>query len=131
MHIRHPRAHPDVPGKPPAKFDSGDYVSDLDADGTFHESEHVAEHLMAHFGVPREVVDASVPVEDAVVDTDTTTDGDVVETDATTTGGVVEAGASIKAGECPWCEDYQGEHVGQHASSAHPEAWAAYQEANS
>ena len=33
----------------------------------------------------------------------------------------------IIAGECPWCDDYSGEHVGQHASSAHPDEWAAYQ----
>lgn len=129
MHIRHPRAHPDVPGRPPAKYDSGDYVSELDDDGTFHESEAVAEHLMAHFDVSRDVVDASVPLEDAVVEGDTTTGENVVEDSATTDTDVVEPGASIEAGECPWCEDYDGEHVGQHASSAHPDEWQAYREA--
>ena len=33
----------------------------------------------------------------------------------------------IMVGECPWCDDYSGEHVGKHASSAHPDEWAAYQ----
>ncbi len=33
----------------------------------------------------------------------------------------------IDAGECPWCDDYSGDHVGRHASSAHPEEWEAYQ----
>lgn len=35
----------------------------------------------------------------------------------------------IEDGECPWCDDYTGDGVPQHASSAHPEAWAAYKEA--
>lgn len=34
----------------------------------------------------------------------------------------------IDAGECPWCSDYEGENVGQHASSAHPDKWDAYKE---
>jgi hypothetical protein len=35
----------------------------------------------------------------------------------------------IEVGVCPWCpvEDrYEGDHVGQHASSAHPDEWAEY-----
>ncbi|WP_135363450.1 hypothetical protein [Halosimplex halophilum] len=32
----------------------------------------------------------------------------------------------IDAGECPWCDEYEGENVGQHASSAHPDAWDDY-----
>jgi len=31
-------------------------------------------------------------------------------------------------GVCPWCDDYEGEHVGQHASSAHSNAWADYKD---
>ena len=36
---------------------------------------------------------------------------------------------AIKAGECPWCEDYEGDGVPQHAGSAHPEEWQSYKEA--
>jgi len=40
--------------------------------------------------------------------------------------------AAVEAGICPWCKEdgdrYEGEHVGQHASSAHPEAWAEYRD---
>lgn len=36
---------------------------------------------------------------------------------------------TIEAGTCPWCDEYEGEAVGQHASSAHPDAWADYKEA--
>lgn len=32
----------------------------------------------------------------------------------------------IEAGVCPWCDGYDGEYVGQHASSAHPDQWDAY-----
>jgi hypothetical protein len=39
----------------------------------------------------------------------------------------------IDMGVCPWCpqdtDRYEGDHVGQHASSAHPQAWAAYKDA--
>ena len=34
----------------------------------------------------------------------------------------------IEAGECPWCSDYEGEGVAQHAASAHPDEWDAYKE---
>lgn len=34
----------------------------------------------------------------------------------------------IEMGVCPWCDDYEGDYVGSHASSAHPEKWAAYSE---
>ena len=30
----------------------------------------------------------------------------------------------IGAGVCPWCDEYTGDYIGQHASSAHPDAWA-------
>ena len=32
----------------------------------------------------------------------------------------------ISEGVCPWCDEYSGEHVGQHASSAHPDRWDAF-----
>jgi len=37
--------------------------------------------------------------------------------------------AAVEAGVCPWCPDddrYEGDHVGRHASSAHPDAWDAF-----
>ena len=33
---------------------------------------------------------------------------------------------AVESGVCPWCDDYEGDHVGQHASSAHPDAWDEY-----
>jgi len=34
----------------------------------------------------------------------------------------------IEQGKCPWCDEYEGDHIGQHASSAHPDEWNAYTE---
>jgi len=34
----------------------------------------------------------------------------------------------IEQGICPWCDDYEGDAVGQHASSAHPAEWTDYKE---
>ena len=34
----------------------------------------------------------------------------------------------IDQGVCPWCDDYEGDAVGQHASSAHSDAWTDYKE---
>ncbi|MFC7044294.1 hypothetical protein ACFQH6_20465 [Halobacteriaceae archaeon GCM10025711] len=47
--------------------------------------------------------------------------GDTPEGDATT-ADVIESSV------CPWCDEYEGENVGQHASSAHPDEWDAYKE---
>lgn len=38
----------------------------------------------------------------------------------------IEADLSADGEGCPWCDEYDGEHVGRHASSAHPEAWARH-----
>ena len=40
--------------------------------------------------------------------------------------GTDDAEALVKSGVCPWCDEYDGDHVGQHASSAHPDEWDAY-----
>lgn len=47
-----------------------------------------------------------------------------------TTGDAQATGpaTAIERGECPWCDGYAGDHVGQHASSAHPEAWRKYRD---
>ena len=34
----------------------------------------------------------------------------------------------IDEGTCPWCDGYQGDAVGQHAASVHPDAWNDYKE---
>lgn len=36
---------------------------------------------------------------------------------------------AVEAGVCPWCDPddrYEGDHVGRHASSAHPDEWEQY-----
>jgi len=39
------------------------------------------------------------------------------------------AAIALENGACPWCDEYSGESVAQHASSAHPDEWRAYQNA--
>lgn len=36
---------------------------------------------------------------------------------------------TVDTGECPFCEEYDGDHVGRHASKAHPDKWQAYTDA--
>lgn len=55
-------------------------------------------------------------------------DGEVREEDGPPDDVVVKSdpGAQIDAGECPWCDEYDGENVGMHAARAHPDAWGDY-----
>jgi len=50
--------------------------------------------------------------------------------DVATSEGMDRARARgrINDGECPWCNEYSGDGVPQHASSAHPEEWDAYKD---
>lgn len=104
--VRHPRDRDDVAGHPPAGVTvrGASYSVARDGDHATVEvpDEQHAEALAAAYGVD--------PVDIA---TDTEPEG------------VAEA---IEAGECPWCDEYDGDHVGQHASSAHPDKWDAYSE---
>lgn len=49
-------------------------------------------------------------------------DSDSAEPEPLTDGEIIESG------ECPWCDEYTGEHVGRHASSAHSEKWSEYRD---
>ena len=134
MKVRHPRAHPDVPGKPPAKIDTADGVRELDDDGVFGHGEGFARELADRYGVPFDVVDASVPVSAVSVDAESAdeTDAGFGEGDASSSDETSEdaptTAEEIDAGVCPWCDDYEGSGVAQHASSAHPDEWAAYKD---
>jgi len=79
---------------------------------------------------------------DAESDTADDTTADTGDTAADADGGEREkeggylrdadAETQIDAGVCPWCDPddrYEGESVGRHASSAHPEKWTAHKEA--
>jgi hypothetical protein len=43
--------------------------------------------------------------------------------------GVEFVESHIADGVCPWCDEYEGDGVPQHASAAHPDDWAEYKEA--
>jgi len=44
---------------------------------------------------------------------------------------LTELQAQFDRGVCPWCDDYEGEHVGRHASSAHTEKWQRFKTSRS
>lgn len=62
-----------------------------------------------------------------VVDGDGSTDTTYEGRDVEEIGDEVIAD-TLDDGECPWCHDYEGDAVGQHAASAHPDAWDDYKE---
>jgi hypothetical protein len=55
-------------------------------------------------------------------------DFEAVETADSDGGDEPTIADQIDAGECPWCDEYEGENVGQHAASAHTDAWDDYKE---
>lgn len=89
--------------------DDGHYVGAPE-----HHADAVAEWL-------RDEYDADVTVEDTARS----------ESESESEAEDAEAGSPsdlLDKGECPWCDDYEGDAVPQHASSAHPDEWAAYKE---
>lgn len=34
----------------------------------------------------------------------------------------------LDRGECPWCDEYEGDHPEQHAPRAHPDEWSEYKD---
>ena len=67
-------------------------------------------------------------VDDAGGGESETPDEDVHEEDGPPDPVTFDIADTIEAGKCPWCDEYEGENVGQHASSAHPDKWTAYKE---
>jgi len=91
--------------------------SDVDvAQGeTVTVDEDTAAHLQEHgeFEVADKTGDETVGQEDEPPDP---------------TGDMSDLEETINGGECPWCDKYEGDAVGQHAASAHPDAWDDYKE---
>jgi hypothetical protein len=129
VRLRHPRALEGVDGHPPRTIPSdavGDRVT-VDADGVFEVDDATdARPLAEAYGV---ALDA-LAVESEPSDTDADADDDADSDDtADDTDGEPAAAEQLAAGVCPWCPDddrYEGDHVGQHASSAHPDEWDAH-----
>lgn len=75
-----------------------------------------------------DVADADLNADDYLAD-DGDGEGEGDEDDGEETEAeVTDVVKSIDDGVCPWCDDYEGDGVPQHASSAHSEKWAAYKE---
>jgi hypothetical protein len=92
-----------------------------DAEGRYVGcSEHYADDVRAFLGVD----------ETSSADEDSPEETSDAEPITVTSAGVEYAEDHIERGECPWCDDYEGDGVPQHASAAHPEDWAEYKEAS-
>lgn len=72
-------------------------------------------------------VTVSDPDEDETLGEDTDAEPESVSEPVDATPETVEE--AMDAGECPWCDEYEGDAVGRHASSKHPDAWEAYKTA--
>ena len=104
---------------------SGGETVDVDADTAAYLVESGAyEHVPDSDDESDGESDADTDTSEGIADTDA--DGDGEQELALSVEYVDE---QIDAGECPWCDDYSGESVGRHASSAHREKWTAYKEA--
>ena len=98
---RHPRVPPDADGDPGFAVSLAGETVPLDSDGCFEtDAEQAVRALAQSYGTTAEALRVGG-------------DGD----DLTT---------AVERGVCPWCDDYEGDHVGQHASSAHPDEWDAF-----
>lgn len=110
------------------------YISAEDGDALAGQTLHSRRDcpaLEADAGHARPVADSTVAAingescpECTPLGNDSASGGD----DSAATGTPVTVEDAIENGECPWCSDYSGEHVGQHASSAHTEAWAEHRD---
>ena len=109
---------------------SGGETVDVDADTAAYLVESGAyEHVPDSDDESDGESDADTDTSEGIADTDA--DGDGEQELALSVEYVDE---QIDAGVCPWCPEddddrYEGENVGRHASSAHPEKWTAHKEA--
>jgi hypothetical protein len=97
-------------------------------DATLHHSTECGTLQDADGGV-RPVNSSSVDRNDAEMCPDCTPLGNESSGDSgssATDDTARSPSAMIDDGECPWCDDYSGDHVGSHASSAHPDEWDDY-----
>lgn len=84
-------------------------------------SKHYADDVRAFLGV--DVTETSSDEEE------TAEESSDEEPETVTSAGIEYVEDHIENGECPWCDEYEGDGVPQHASAKHPEDWAEYKEA--
>lgn len=136
MRVQHPYALDDDAPEPDGTVHWGGRRrwSDVDDDGTFHvpdDQPHDLERWAEGYGYNLETLIVEEPTDEEAESgpsaeaSDETTSGSDEDDEA-----VADAtpGQQIDAGVCPWCDDYEGPGVPQHASAAHPDEWATYKE---
>lgn len=135
MRVVHPEALDGVGGECPDTVTLGGDVYACSDGEAFELPRGRASTLADAYGVDVADIEASEETEPDPPDDDESDeegeaedDAEAVEDEPILGDDVVPPGELIEAGECPWCDEYEGEHVGQHASSAHPDEWAEYSE---
>jgi hypothetical protein len=112
--VRHPRADRDAS---PAAVTVGTNTYSVDADGVIDcpdsEVSAVADVLADVYGVDRDRILTNADAESGSV---------LVNADDKSDAMLIDAGV------CPWCDEYDGDNVGLHASRAHPDQWADYKD---
>jgi hypothetical protein len=91
--------------------------------GPFYETRDEAAENCDDGETPRPVSGDVIDADASGDDPETDPDGD---DDAPRDPPLTELQAQFDRGVCPWCDDYEGESVGRHASSAHPERWQRF-----
>lgn len=107
-------------GSSPGAINFGGNKHPIDADGEIDcppdVEDALADHLAEHYGVSRgDIYEEDGPPDAIDVEYVEKLGNEVIE-------------QRIADGECPWCDEYEGDAVGQHAASAHPDAWDGYKE---
>lgn len=95
------------------------YFTGVSGDSFTDAELHTSKHCDALGEPVRPLADESVPADPTLCE----------ECGDGNTAAERDAEALIAMGVCPWCDGedgYEGDHVGRHASSAHPEEWEAY-----
>jgi hypothetical protein len=124
MLVIHPRALDEDAGPPPAAVDVRGETVAVGDDGTFEvDNETWLQRFADRHGVDADTLLADRPAEDDPT-TDEDSAGDI---------NVEELADEVIAdhlddGVCPWCDDYEGDAVAQHASAAHTDAWADWKD---
>mgnify|MGYP007047137861 CR=1 FL=1 len=93
--VRHPRDRDDVAGHPPSAVTIDRTNYDVADDGTVEvPSDYEADRLASAYGLDVAAIELNQQSEDALVNDD----------------------------GCPYCDEYDGDHVAQHIAQAHPDA---------
>ena len=99
-------------------------------EGPFFETKAEAAEACSDGESPRPVSADVIDSVEATAAESTADDSDASDEsdDAGDVSAQTRRESQISRGVCPWCDAYDGEHVGRHASSAHTEKWNRFKD---